>query len=559
MVESKYNLEDWEYFLSVIDKCTDDYMYVYDLTNDHAVYSKAITEVFELDNEDFDDASMVLKGVIHPDDYDMVINNISSLQNGLVPCHNLEYRWKTRKRGYVWISCRGELVRSRGINYMIGRITEIGKKNKIDNVTGLFTEAILEERYQELVEDKSGSHVGFIMFIGIDNFKEINEKFGISGGDEVLAILADALRKYVPDSKNIFRMKGDECAVICFDETGDILDNAKQLYKNIRKEIDVQIDSRGYDIFFNISAGAVGFDSLQDAYNDLIKNLRFALHSAKLNGKNRFEYFSEEKYSQYLRRLQIQDELRKCVNNNFEGFELFYQPIFDAKTAELTGAEALIRWNNKIYGFMSPVDFIPILEESGLIIPLGKWIIETAVATCNKWMEYVPGFIMHINLSFVQIIKSNIIKDTIEKTCKYNNINSHIVFEITESIHMDSNDSVRRVLMELNDNNYSLAIDDFGTGYSNFGYMKDKLFSIVKVDRSFITDIDKKKNNYLLVGFIIKMVHEMDTKICIEGVETKEELDVVKALGADFIQGYYYGRPVNIKEFESKHLGMGEI
>ena len=168
--------------------------------------------------------------------------------------------------------------------------------------------------------------------------------------------------------------------------SGDIKKNAKMLYKTIREDIDSVIDDRGYDVFFNISAGAYAFDTNTDTYKDIIKNTRFALHKAKLNGKNRFEFFDKADYANYIKRLEIQGELRSSVNDNFKGFELFYQPIVDADTGRIEGAEALLRWKSDQYGFMSPVEFIPLLEESSLIIPLGRWIIDTAAAQSKEWV-----------------------------------------------------------------------------------------------------------------------------------------------------------------------------
>ena len=219
--------------------------------------------------------------------------------------------------------------------------------------------------------------------------------------------------------------------------------------------------------------------------------------------------YDEKEYAAYLKRLQIQDELRSCVNDNYKGFELFYQPIVNVATGKIIGAEALIRWNSEKYGFMSPVDFIPLLEESSLIIPLGRWIVDTAAEFCSRCIDIIPDFVMHVNLSFVQIIKSDVKKDVLENISRHKAANNHYVLEITESIQMDSNIAVKRVLDDFVSNGFLLAIDDFGTGYSNFEYMKDRMFGILKVDRSFVTDIHNNDNNSILVGFIIKMAHEL--------------------------------------------------
>ena len=181
--------------------------------------------------------------------------------------------------------------------------------------------------------------------------------------------------------------------------SGDIKKNAKMLYKTIREDIDSVIDDRGYDVFFNISAGAYAFDTNTDTYKDIIKNTRFALHKAKLNGKNRFEFFDKADYANYIKRLEIQGELRSSVNDNFKGFEFFSQPIVDADTGRIEGAEALLRWKSDQYGFMSPVEFIPLLEESSLIIPLGRWIIDTAAAQKHQLLAVVlPCRMDHIHL-----------------------------------------------------------------------------------------------------------------------------------------------------------------
>ncbi|MDD5829498.1 MAG: GGDEF domain-containing phosphodiesterase, partial [Lachnospira sp.] len=356
---------------------------------------------------------------------------------------------------------------------------------------------------------------------------------------------------------NIFRMSGDECAILVVDDDTDdnLKEKAKKIYKEIRYRIDENIEKSGYDIFYNISAGATGFDAKKDDFDKIIQKARFSLHSAKIKGKNRFNYFNENEYEAYIKKLGIQDELRRCINNDFEGFKLVYQPIVSNSTEKVIGAEALLRWESTKYGYMSPVEFIPLLEESALIIPLGKWITKTAACQCDKWVKNIPDFVMHINLSFVQIVKSDAIRDMVENISKFTPSNSHYVFEVTESVQMDANSTIQRVLDGFNENGFALAIDDFGTGYSNFGYMKDKVFGILKIDRSFITDIQSKHNNYTLVNFMIKMAHEMGISVCIEGVETKEELDCVSVLSPDFIQGYYYGKPVDEDTFYKMHLG----
>lgn len=552
MIRRDFDLEEMKYFLNLVEQSTDDYLYILDFTNDRAIYSKTITKVFALEECEFSNATSKIMKVVHPDDVDMLMEDLQEGSNGRRKEHNLEYRWKTVDGTYVAISCRGQYVISHGVKYLIGRISEIGKQTRFDNNTGLYREVVLENVYNEYAKTRNAQ--GFLMLVGVDNFKELNEKYGAKTGDEVLNILTDAIRKYIDTPLRLFRMPGDECAVFMPYSMEKNIEQAKNLYKRIRNYIDSVIEQRKYDIFFTISAGAAEFNTEKDSFNDLLKNAKFSLHAAKLNGKNRCEIFDAGEYKEYIEKLGVQDELRRCISEGFEGFELYFQPIYNPENDCLAGSEALIRWNSRKYGFMGPDRFIPLLEDSALIIPLGKWIIDNAARTCNKWITNIPNFVMHINLSFIQIVKSNIIKDVIENIGRYSASNNHYIFEVTETIEMDQMPAVDRVFKEFIKNGFRLAIDDFGTGYSNYGYMRDKTFDIVKVDRSFITDIDKQRNNYLMVSFIIKMAHEMGLHVCIEGVETKEEFSCVKELGADYIQGYYYGKPVCVADFEEQHL-----
>ena len=211
MIRRDFDLEEMKYFLHLVGQSTDDYLYILDLTNDKAVYSKSITNVFALGSEEFSNAKQELVKVVHPDDIDVLMNDIQEGMNGRKSSHNLEYRWKTVDGEYVAINCRGQYVISHGAIYLIGRISEIGKQSRFDNNTGLYREIVLENVYNEYVKTRNAS--GFLMLVGVDNFKEINEKYGAKTGDEVLNILTDSIKKYIDTPLRIFRMPGDECAI----------------------------------------------------------------------------------------------------------------------------------------------------------------------------------------------------------------------------------------------------------------------------------------------------------------------------------------------------------
>jgi len=544
----------FEYALSILGECTDDYMFILDFDNDHYALSESALDIFALDKSHFFNATEILKGVIYSEDYEMLIKDLEAVKEQRQPDHNLEYRWLDKMGNPIWINCRGHVVSDDNgkPQYLVGRIGELGKHRKIDNVTSLYRENILKSQYMNL--SKNGDFKGYVLSIGIDNFKEINEKCGMEFGDTILSNVSSCIKKSIHSNTEVFRLDGDEFIIFCKSFNISERSKVKELYKKIRREIDRSIEKSGYQTFYTISAGAVFFDSKTDDYDSIMRSARFALHNSKINGKNTYFEYSEDFYLKYIRKIDLQECLRKSIKNGFEGFELYYQPIINVVEESVYGAEALVRWSNKTYGYISPVEFIPLLEESSLIIPLGRWIIHTAVKQCKEWKNNISGFKMNINLSFVQLLKSDIVKDALECIDSFGIPHENIVFELTESGELESSQATKNVLKSFMEKEIELAIDDFGTGYSNFRYIKDMMFGMVKIDRVFIKNIQQSDYDYRLVKHITDMAHSLNLKVCYEGIETERELEIVKSLKPDCIQGFFYGRPVNPYKFEQKHL-----
>ena len=544
----------FEYALSVLGECTDDYMFILDFDNDHYALSKSALDVFALDESHFFNATSVLKKVIYSDDYEMLKKDLDAIKEQRQREQNLECRWLDKKGNPIWINCRGHVVSDDNgrPQYLVGRIGELGKQSKIDNITSLYRENILKSQYLESC--KKCDFRGYVLAIGIDNFKEINEKYGLDFGDTILSNVSSCIKKCIHSNHEIFRLDGDEFIIFCKSFNISERNKVKELYKKIRREVDRSIERTGYQTFYTISAGAVFFDSQTDDYDKIMKSVRFALHNSKINGKNTYFEYSEDSYMKYIRKIDLQESLRKSIENDFEGFELYYQPIIDVVEESIYGAEALVRWTSTSYGFMSPTEFIPLLEESALIIPLGRWIMKTATMQCKEWKNYLNDFKMNINLSFVQILKSDVVKDVLECIDSIEIPHENIVFEVTESGELESSQATKNVLRSFMDKKIKLAIDDFGTGYSNFRYMKDMMFGMVKIDRLFIQNIQNSEYDYRIVKHITDMAHSLNLKVCYEGVETEKELEIVKSLKPDCIQGYFYGKPVNPNKFEEKFL-----
>lgn len=541
---------------SVLGKCTDDYLFVLDIKNDKYVISDSAADVFPFEKTELSDAFTALESIVYPQDYPLLVANLNQIITGQSKEHDMEYRWVGRDGKPVWISCRGQVVEDSDGKpaFLVGRISDIGKKSKIDGVTGLYREQILQKYMRRLLDEDCFE--GYLLQLGIDNFKEINEKYGNEFGNEILLNLAECLRSIVQDKGRVFRMGGDEMMLLVkgnFNEKKE--DPAKELYRQIRGKIDHLISQSGHVTYYTVSAGCVYFHKGEQDIGKIIESAGFALHQAKIGGKNNCIRYSHAVYEEYVHTLDVQEELRKDIENDFHGFELYYQPVVNIGQKKILGAEALIRWHSFKFGFMSPGQFIPMLEETGLIIPLGRWITKTAIEQCVKWQKVVPGFRMNVNLSFVQIKKSNALQDILFLIHTLNVDKNVLMIEVTESGEIESSVAAK-VLRSFKDESIPLAIDDFGTGYSNLRYVKDMTFDLVKIDQSFIRNIINSKYDYLVVKQFTELAHSLNLTVCYEGVEDEEVFRCVLDLKPDYIQGYYFSKPVPAAEFEEKCLNQ---
>lgn len=552
------DVEIYGRFLDLLSTCTDDYLFIYDMKKDKFIISERATETFWLEASHCSDTMAVLQSVVYPKDFALLLNDLEKIRSGKTTVHNLEYRWLGKDRRPVWINCRGRAVQDEQgeTAYLIGRITEIAKKSKIDGVTGLYRESSLKRELAVCATEQCGR--GFLLQIGIDNFKDINEKYGQDFGDLILEKTAQCILKVAGEKNKVFRLYGDEMIVLAENCPEDGSDPAKEMYKEIRHLVDDCIFESGYHLFFTISAGSVYFDENTEISEKLIEQAGFALHQAKLRGKNNCVCYLQEDYDNYVYRLDVQESLREDIEESFRGFELYYQPVVNIKKKKIMGAEALIRWNSEKFGFMSPAQFVPLLEESGLIIPLGRWIARTALEQCQRWQEYVPGFRVNVNLSFVQIKKSDALKDILELMDELDMDKTQVMFEVTESGELETG-SAGQVLRAFKEESIRLAIDDFGTGYSNLRYVRNKTFDMVKIDQSFIRNIRENQYDYLVVKQFTELAHALKLKVCYEGVETKEDLECVLELDPDYIQGYYFSRPVPADLFEENLLTKKDV
>ncbi|HBF3360315.1 TPA: GGDEF and EAL domain-containing protein [Clostridioides difficile] len=541
------SLDHIEIFFELLSQSTEDYIFFWDINRNKFKISSAIFDEFNLSKEIESDLVNCWSKIVYPDDVQIWKDDIQELLHGKKGEHNLEYRLINKYEEIVWISCRGKVYVSDDPKtiFLVGRIKNIGEKNKFDSITGTWNREQFEHRINYLIKEKIYKN-GAMFIMDIDNFKNINEKYGHSYGDKVLRAIATEVLEYLPKDVRLYRLDGDEFAFfypMCTKETIEKIYEKIQMYTNTQHEI----ESNKY--YCTVTAGVAMYPEDGDNYLDLFKHADIALDIAKISGKNRIKFFSQELYENKLKVISMQQKLRECVENNFNDFELFFQPQVNAVTKEVIGAEVLLRWHSSTYGEVSPVEFIPILEQSNLIIPVGKWIIKEAVKQCKEWHKINPDFKISVNVSYIQL-KEDFFRDFIvECLVEYQLRPEFLILELTENCWIPDINLLNDKFISLKGIGVYIAIDDFGTGYSSLNYLKELSVNIIKIERSFVKNITYNSYEYTFLEYIIKLAHIINLKVCVEGIESYEEYDIVKSLGVDIIQGFLFGRPVSASEF----------
>ena len=537
--------------INLLSPSTDGFLYILDFRTDFFYIAPQALDRFCLPGNEFHNMTKKLKEFVYKNDYPLLKAELDDLLNTNRSTHNMEYRWLDLNREPVWINCRGYIIRDDQQEpiYLIGCINEIGKRQKADNITGLLGETSLEKYFKNSV---STLDKGFLIHVGIDGFKMINENYGWDYGDYILRETASCILSCISDSQKVYKITSDEFIIL--DTTSSDMTTASRLYDHMCKHIDQFIEENNFAAVFTISAGILPLQDLsQTGYAEIIKRTDFSLTMAKQHGRNCCYIFQEEEYQNFLRIREISNELHSAVNHGFRGFSIIFQPIMDIRQDKLTGAEVLIRFASKKFGQISPAEFIPLLETSGLIIPTGRWFMREAITACRKIRMQIPDFKVNINVSQVQITKSDIITDLISEMDASGLPPAAIAIELTESILLEKNEKAQKFLKELKQAGLQLALDDFGTGYSNFHYLSELHPDIVKIDRGFTSKALTNKKEYYLLSQFSNMIHNLDLKLCIEGIETEDELQKMKLLKPDYCQGFYWGRPCSYDEFR-KHF-----
>ena len=542
---------DKEHLYEALIAGTDDYIFVGNMKTGVFRYPPKMVEEFGLPGEVVENAAAFWGELIHPHDEQYFLESNQEIADGRASYHNIEYRARNIRGEWVWLRCRGKMIPDEygDPGLFAGMITNLGKKNQIDHMTGLYNRFKLEGDVKKQLADGDSSMKFGIMILDMDSFHNINDLYNRSYGDEILRIAGQRISSIIPPNAKAYRLDGDEFGVLVL---GGEKQECLSIYGKIQNAYQKQQEYNGRKYYCTISAGCVFYPQDADNYLDLMKYANYSLEASKDAGKNRMTIFSGSLLAERERSLGLMEELRECVERGFAGFAIYYQPQIVVDTQELYGAEALARWKSVKYGNVSPIEFIPLLEKSGLIIEFGAWIFYHAAMQCKKWMEQRNDFQMSINLSYLQLLEGDIV-DYMQETLKSLELDpQHITMELTETYLVKADADVLGTMERMRRMGIRIAMDDFGVGYSSLHSLKNIPVDLVKIDRGFVKGIDGDVFNATLIRSITELCHDVGKTVCLEGVEIGAEYEVVRDMGLELIQGYYYGRPVPADEFEKQ-------
>ena len=463
------------------------------------------------------------------------------------------------------VSFEYELNMPEGINYYEARVRLLAKKSQMmviirdisephrsaelirrqahfDSLTALPNRFLSLDRLSQILMEVQKNHEkAAVFFLDLDDFKKVNDSLGHEVGDKLLIEAAHRLQQALKKNDTVGRLGGDEFIVLIssLDDESDALVIADRLLKAFRKPFKLE----GRDLILTLSIGIAISPKDGTSASVLLRNADTAMYQAKALGRNTSSFFTPQMNVAMRRRFEIEEQMHGALERN--EFELYYQPQIDVKTNTIIGAEALLRWHNIVLGNITPDEFIPIAEQTGLIAPIGVFVINQALRFLNEWQTVNnQQYTMAVNLSPRQFRDPELVNIIIHALNENTISNECLELEITEGVLMDGQTSIREALLQIDELGIKLSMDDFGTGYSSLSYLREYPFDVLKIDRSFIAGITDNKADCNLVKAAIAMSHSLEIKVVAEGVETKEQLDLLNELNCDIAQGFYLSKPL---------------
>lgn len=499
--------------------------------------------------------------LIHPDDLQQALEDIQSYLEGRTAIFISEFRLRCKDGGWKWTLSRGKVVEKDEAGKplrMIGIHSDISERKNseaqvfqlahYDSLTGLPNRVLFMDRlHQDIRKARRYAQSVTLIFLDLDRFKEVNDALGHDAGDQLLKETAQRLLGCVRGSDTVARLGGDEFTIILTNLSDSV--SLEQVAQNILDRLAEPFRIGDEMVYLSTSIGITIYPNDAVDAEMLLKNADQAMYAAKEEGKNRFNYFTESMQQAAQMRMRMANDLRAALVNG--EFVIHYQPIVELATGRMHKAEALIRWQHPSRGLVSPAEFIPIAEDTGLIVDIGDYVFRQAARQAVAWRKRLPDFQVSVNKSPVQFKASkNVHEVWLRHLDSLGLAGDSLVIEITEGLLLDAREPVIRQLQDFHRAGLQIAIDDFGTGYSSLAYLKKFDIDYVKIDRSFTGNIKPGSDDMALCEAIIVMAHKLGLQVVAEGVETAEQRDLLLGAGCNYAQGYLFSRPLPAEELE---------
>lgn len=445
-----------------------------------------------------------------------------------------------RGKPYQYISIRTDITAQKNINL----ITYYANH---DDLTGLPNRRKLSKRISQQIEICKQDNSKFaVFFIDVNRFRKVNDSLGHNIGDLFLVEVAERFKTIDPSTESFYRLNGDEF-VFVLDNADDIHEMAQELMKLFEKPFHFD----NYEFYASICIGISIFPDHGTEVENLFICADMAMYAAKKKRGNHYEVYTKNKNGMNDHALMLETKLHQAIKNDI--LELHYQPKIDIKTEKIVGMEALIRWNDRDLGFVPPDEFIPFAEDCGLICDIGEWVLRKAALQIKEWNEkYNLNLKVAVNISPIQFQEANFIGNLVKILEEIQVHPTFLELEITELSLMDYSEEFVNKINDLKKLGLTIAIDDFGTGYSSLSYLKKFPIDVLKIDRYFIVNMSEGESDIAMVAAMISLAHALKMEVVAEGVELESELEILREQGCEYVQGYYFSKPLNVADFTKK-------
>lgn len=542
-----------------------DYVYQLDLVNNVCTFSSRALEVLPLESPTFSDAMNRVLSFIVPEDRHIFLDSFVPFLTGQSDRHVAEYRVNTKQGNIMWISCKGKGIHDdEGRPLMIaGSLLDITEQKKnqekiekmlyYDNLTGLKNKTCFEKDMEAVFEEQDGK--GSLLYMNIHKFKLFNELFGHSFGNKVLKEFSYMLNLFFAGCKGIYRFSGDEF-LVHLDETNRDMIMAKLVpfQANLRKPRTID----GRSIYINTYTAVVIYPEQGETVEELLNNAHQCLYRMTRAEREEISFFAGQVGDSVSKQFIIENEIRKDIEHGFRHFRVVYQPIvrLNPDGSEWIGAEALLRYSNPDLPGLQQMEMIQTLEYSGLILEVGRWVMAQAIQECAKWNRAGNKSLVHVNIAAQQVSDAGLVSFIKEKCEEENLPTKYLTVELTETSLLSNFEVATNFCKDLMKLGIGVALDDFGTGYSSFNYLRNLPISQIKIDRGYARQLPTNQYNQTFISFVHQLSKDLQLELCVEGVETEEELELLRKMKISVLQGFLFERPMEAdvisREFPSK-------